>query len=105
MRHKGAPTSDKDIILYFAITRLNAVVEDQEKFEKSVRIIELIWQKTNRKIRGSVCGHAIESFQNFQRETGLSDIPALKTVIQEMEEHRRVMDLIPIPTIQRTDRQ
>ncbi|WP_353270429.1 hypothetical protein [Wolbachia endosymbiont (group A) of Myopa testacea] len=40
-----------------------------------------------------MCDHAIESFQNFQRETGLSDIPALKTVIQEMEEHRRVMNL------------
>lgn len=40
-----------------------------------------------------MCDHAIESFQNFQRETGLSDITALKTVIQEMEEHRRVMGL------------
>ncbi|MDX5526640.1 MAG: hypothetical protein O7167_01975 [Wolbachia endosymbiont of Andrena nigroaenea] len=40
-----------------------------------------------------MCDNAIESFQNFQRETGLSDITALKTVIQEMEEHRRVMGL------------
>ncbi|MFP3015547.1 MAG: hypothetical protein ACEY3B_04520 [Wolbachia sp.] len=89
-----APSGDKDIILHFAITRLKAVVKDQEDLEKSVKIIELIWQKTNQKIRGSVCGYAIESFQNFQRETGLSDIPALKTVIQEIEEHRRVENLI-----------
>lgn len=42
LRHEGAPTSEKDIILYFAITRLNDIVEDKEKFEKSVKIIELI---------------------------------------------------------------
>ncbi|WMT84619.1 hypothetical protein NMD99_00915 [Wolbachia endosymbiont of Listronotus oregonensis] len=96
LRHEGAPTSEKDIILYFAITRLNDIVEDKEKFEKSVKIIELIWQKTNQKIRGSVCDHAIESFENSLRETVLSDIPALETVIQEMEEHKRVMDLSSI---------
>ncbi|WP_353275385.1 hypothetical protein [Wolbachia endosymbiont (group A) of Pipizella viduata] len=93
LRHEGAPTSEKDIILYFAITRLNDIVEDKEKFEKSVKIIELIWQKTNQKNRDSVCDHAIESFQNFQRETVLSDITALETVIQEMKEHKRVKDL------------
>ncbi|MDE5062425.1 hypothetical protein [Wolbachia endosymbiont of Drosophila tsacasi] len=91
---RRAPIGDKDVILHFAITRLKAVVKDQENLEKSVKIIELIWQKTNQKIRGSVCGYAIESFQNFQRETGLSYIPALKTHIQEIEEHRRVENLI-----------
>ncbi|WP_353282269.1 hypothetical protein [Wolbachia endosymbiont (group A) of Myopa testacea] len=96
LRHEGAPTSEKDIILYFAITRLNDIVEDKEKFEKSIKIIELIWQKTNQKIRDSVCDHAIESFENSLRETVLSDIPALETVIQEMEEHKRVMDLSSI---------
>lgn len=43
-----------------------------------------------------MCDHAIESFENSLRETVLSDIPALETVIQEMEEHKRVMDLSSI---------
>ncbi|WP_353288617.1 hypothetical protein [Wolbachia endosymbiont (group A) of Pogonocherus hispidulus] len=87
LRHKETPISSKDTILDLAIVRLNIAVEAQ------VEIIKLIWEKANQKTRDFVCDHAIENFQNFRIQTVLSDIPALETVIQEMEEHKRVMDL------------
>lgn len=75
LSHEGTLTSDKGTILNDVIDCSNASVSTK------VGIIELIWQKANKETRDFLCCRAIDSFQGF----GLYNIPALKTVIQEME--------------------
>ncbi|WP_353277466.1 hypothetical protein [Wolbachia endosymbiont (group A) of Agelastica alni] len=87
LRHKGTFVGNEDTILDLAIVRLNIAVEAQAQ----VKIIKLIWEGANQETRDSVCCRAIDSFLGLQKD--LNNIPALETVIEEIEEHKRVMDL------------
>ncbi|BEP31158.1 MAG: hypothetical protein WBIAU1_06360 [Wolbachia endosymbiont of Drosophila biauraria] len=89
MNHEGIGAGYKDNFLDFAIIGLDAGVKVQGEIGENVEIIKQIWKVANQKTRDFVCCRAIESFRGF----GLYNIPALKTVIQEIEEHKRVMDL------------
>lgn len=82
LSHEGTLTSDKGTILDFVMC-CSITIKAQ------VEIIEQIWQEADQKTRDFMCCRAIDSFRGF----GLYNIPALKTVIQEIEEHKRVMDL------------
>ncbi|MBA8756897.1 MULTISPECIES: hypothetical protein [Wolbachia] len=83
LSHEGTLTSDKGTILNDVIDCSNASVSTK------VKIIELIWKEADQKTRDFLCCCTIDNFRRF----GSYNIPALKTVIQEMEEHKRVMGL------------
>ncbi|WP_223823075.1 MULTISPECIES: hypothetical protein [Wolbachia] len=85
MNHEGIGAGYKDNFLDFAIIGLDAGVKVQGEIGENVEIIKQIWKVANQKTRDFVCCRAIESFRGF----GLYNIPALKTVIQEIEEHKR----------------
>ncbi|WP_264338457.1 hypothetical protein [Wolbachia endosymbiont (group A) of Cheilosia soror] len=82
LSHEETLTSDKGTILDFVMC-CSITIKAQ------VEIIELIWQKADQKTRDFLCCRTIDNFRRF----GSYNIPALKTVIQEMEEHKRVMGL------------
>ncbi|WP_264705095.1 hypothetical protein [Wolbachia endosymbiont (group A) of Gymnosoma rotundatum] len=84
LSHEGTLTSDKGTILNDVIDCSNASVSTK------VKIIELIWKEADQKTRDFLCCCTIDNFRRF----GSYNIPALKTVIQEMEEHKRVMDYV-----------
>lgn len=97
-------TSNKGTILDFVIDCSEASVNTK------VEIIELIWKEADQKTRDSLCGCKVTKFfedqpyftdtiDNLKRFQGKIDLnntdiyPALKTVIEEVEEHKRVMGL------------
>lgn len=104
LSHEGTLTSDKGTILDFVIDCPEASVNTK------VEIIELIWKEADQKTRDSLCGCKVTKFfedqpyftdtiDNLKRFQGKIDLnntdiyPALKTVIEEVEEHKRVMGL------------
>ncbi len=104
LRHEGTLTSDKGTILDFVINCSKASVNTKAE------IIELIWQEADQKTRDFLCGYKVangfedqpyftDTIDNLKRFQGKIDsnntdiYSALETVIQEMEEHKRVMGL------------
>ncbi|WP_265025531.1 DUF2157 domain-containing protein [Wolbachia endosymbiont (group A) of Bibio marci] len=71
LSHKGTLTSDKGTILDCVIDCPEASVNTK------VGIIELIWKRADQNTRDFLCGYKITN----------------KTVIEEVEEHKRVMGL------------
>ncbi|WP_419247338.1 hypothetical protein ACJZL1_01380 [Wolbachia endosymbiont of Rhagoletis indifferens] len=104
LSHKGTLTSDKGTILDCVIDCPEASVNTK------VGIIELIWKRADQNTRDFLCGHKVtkifedqpyftDTIDNLKRFQGKIDLnntdiyPALKTVIEEVEEHKRVMGL------------
>ncbi|WP_341816756.1 hypothetical protein [Wolbachia endosymbiont (group A) of Agelastica alni] len=103
LSHEGTLTSDKGTILNDVIDCSNASVSTK------VELIKLIWQKADQKTCDFLCDYkVVNSFEDQPYFTGMIDdlkrfqqkidhnnteYSALAQVIQEMEEHKRVMDL------------
>lgn len=104
LSHEGTLTSDKGTILNDVIGCTKTSVNTK------VEIIELIWQKADQRTRDFLCNYkVIEFFEGHPYFTGMIDnlkrfqgkidsnntdiCFALETVIEEVEEHRRVMGL------------
>ncbi|MDX5507490.1 MAG: hypothetical protein O7149_02590 [Wolbachia endosymbiont of Hylaeus sinuatus] len=98
LSHEGTLTSDKGTILDFVMC-CSITIKAQ------VEIIEQIWKEADQKTRDFLCNteydlaggdsvNTINMLRGLQERTNDSNNgPVLGKVIQEMEEHKRVMDL------------